>query len=118
MITKQQIIKGISEYVKNEILVKIDDQVTRLTIGGFVVALEVNPDLLDILFSNPLVSSLITKNGDQYELDKAFEVVTKTLDRYGSLPITIPPIKYLSPAEKKLSFSSDDIQKLKAYIES
>ena len=50
MITKQQIIKGISEYVKNEILVKIDDQVTRLTIGGFVVALEINPDLLDILF--------------------------------------------------------------------
>ena len=51
-----------------------------------------------------------------YDIDSAVEILEKTIDEYGDFPVVIPAIKFLSPNEKELTFTSRDIRKLKNYI--
>ena len=114
--TKQQVINGLTRYVKNEMLNKITDRPFKMGMATVISLLETNPHLADKILDNDLIEMVFaSKNKDMYEIDN-LEVVARTLDEHGDLPIHIGGIKFISPEAKELVFSGNDIRRLKDYI--
>ena len=114
MVTKEQIIKGVIQYARNEVINKIADRPLKIILETGVSMLEINPSIADPVFRNSFVSGL-EKEGS-YDIDTISEIIEKTMKMYGNFPVTIPAIKFISPVEKELFFDVGDIQKLKKYI--
>ena len=115
-VTKSQIVNGVVNYAKSEILTKISDKPIKMMLAAGISALEANPAIADNVFRNEIFSAILNENDGAYDIDVAFEIVEKTMDEYGGFPITIPAVKFISPNEKQLTFSSGDVKKLKQYI--
>lgn len=112
-VTRGQLVSGIVKFAKSDVLAKIPDKPFKMTLSAIVNLIEVKPEAANVIFENPLLKS---ENG-MYDIDLLEQVITKTIDEYGDFPVTIPAIKFISPTEKELRFTSEDVRKLKGYIE-
>lgn len=72
--------------------------------------IEVKPELAD-----KYLSAMANENG-MYDIELFESVMCRTMDEYGEFTVTIPAIKFLSPEQKELRFSGEDVRKLKDYI--
>ena len=117
-VTKQQIVNGIVKYAELEVIDKILDRSFKIIIAIAVKALEANPNLIDPILDNSMVSTLLNKTSKgTYNLDAISDIIQSTINEYGAFPLKLPAIKFISPEEKELNFNSDDIRKLKECIE-
>lgn len=118
MLSKNQIVNGLSKYIESEVIAKIEDKALQIILALGVTALNRNHDLIDVVLDNQFISYLIKKNDeDKYDLDDVFDIINDTLKTYGKLPVTIPAIKFISPTEKTLRFSTEDVSKLRSFME-
>lgn len=115
-VSKAQIINGIVKYAKAEIINKITDKPLKMLLATGVSMLEVNSSIADSIFDNDFISKILSENGGMCDIDSAIDVIEKTMNEYGDFPVTIPAIKFISPVEKQLTFTVNDIRKLKEYI--
>lgn len=115
-ITKQQIVNGVIQYVKNEVVNKITDRPLKMLIAAAVSALELNPDLADVIFKNEHIAGIMHRDGDQYDVEDVFKIIEKTMEEYGDFPVVIPAIKFLVQEPKEMTFTAGDIRKLKKYL--
>ena len=113
-VTKGQMINGVIRFMKSDVIAKIPDKPFRMTLSALVNLIEVKPEVADTIFETPFLKS----QTGMYDIDLLENIVTKTIDEYGDFPITVPAIKFISPTEKELRFTSEDVRKLKSYIES
>lgn len=117
-VTKQQIVNGTIKYIKDEVINKITDKPFKIALAVGVSMAEKKPEIVDKFFEDDTISKLLNKRSDEtYDIEEISEILEKTLNEYGDFPVKIPAIKFISPTEKELSFSSSDIRKLKSYIE-
>ena len=115
-ITKSQIVDGLIRYVKSDVINKITDKPLKMIIAAAVSAIELNPALADTVLDNEMISSIIRRDGDWYDIDAAFDIIERTMSEYGEFPIVVPAIKFISPTEKTLSFGAGDVRRLREYI--
>lgn len=111
-VSKAQIINGVVNYMKAEVISKIPDKGFRMTLSAMVNLAEARPEVCDVIFNHPLLHS----ESGVYDIDLLDQVLIKTIEEYGDFPITIPAIKFISPTEKEMRFTADDVRKLKNYI--
>lgn len=116
-ISKQQIIKGVTEYAKKELIDKIDDKSLKRVIGLSISVLTVKPQIVNEYLENGVVSSLISTENGKIDLDLIFSVLIENVREYGAFEFVIPSIPLLSKYEFTLKFTDNDIKKLKTYIE-
>ena len=115
-VTKQQLIDGVVKYAKSEIIEKVSDKPLKIIISTAVSMLETNPNIVDGLFKNQFISALLGEKDGFYNLDSFANALGNSMKEYGDFPISIPAMKFISPTEKQLTFSLNDISKLKSYI--
>ena len=121
-VDKQRIIDGIVSYIDNEVVPKIvNDKAMQIIISVGANTLRGNPAAADKLFNNGVVAVVakheVIDSKDTYDLDGLFSLVEDSVAKYGYFPIILPVIPFVSPTEKELKFSSEDIEMLKTYIE-
>lgn len=121
-VEKQRIINGIVSYIDSEVVPKIvNDKAMQIIISVGANTLRGNPSTVDKLLSNGIVSAVakheVIDGKDTYDLDGLFSLVEDSVTKYGYFPIILPAIPFVSPTEKELKFSSEDIEMLKTYIE-
>lgn len=121
-VEKQKIINGFVSYVDCEIVPKItNDKAMQIIISVGANTLRGNPAAADKLFNNGIVAAVakheVVDGKDTYDLDGMFSLVEGGIAKHGYFPITLPAIPFVSPTEKELKFSSEDIAMLKTYIE-
>ena len=109
--TREQILSGLEKYVVNDVISKIQDKALCIILDTALALLKRKPELLDKYLNTPLFK---TDNG--YDVDMMAETVKGSLKKLGAFPVVIPAIPFVSPTEKILSFSADDIDNLVAYI--
>jgi len=51
-----------------------------------------------------------------FDIDLLEQVLVKTIEEHGDFPLTIPAIKFISPTEKELRFTADDVRRMRNYI--
>lgn len=117
-VTKEQIVNGTIKYIHEEVINKITDKPLKIALAIGVSVIDKKPEIVDEFFDNDKVEKIFNKRVDgTYDIGEITDVVEKTLAQYGDFPIKIPAIKFISPTEKELSFSTSDVRKLREYIE-
>lgn len=117
-VTKEQIVNGIMSFVESEVVPQVGDKATQIIIGTAVNLLKTNTALIDNFFGNPMVQTVFHKSEDgTYEIEDVFQSMADSIKKYGPFPVEIPPVPFISPSEKMLSFSEADINEIKRRIE-
>lgn len=117
MVTKKELLTGIVKFVKNEVVPYIGDRGLKMILSAALYAVDAKPDIADAFFTNPLVATILQVEDGKYDTDLVFKVIDNLVEEYGGIPVTIPPIKFITATEHTLTFYSGDVAKLKEYVE-
>lgn len=119
-VSRTQIVKGVSDYIQSDVLPKMaDERAIQIIMSIAVNAVAANNKLVDSLFANDVVRSMIDDDGSgTYEIAGVADAMRKAIDQYGSFPFNIPAIPLVSPHEITLRLNADDIETMKHRIES
>ena len=117
-VDKTKIINGLVSYVEGEVIPKIsDDKAMQIILSIGVNTLKGNKALTNRFFDNEVIKIMGQYENGTYDLDAIFIAARDSISKYGYLPVKIPAISFISPTEKELKFSAEDIRVLKSYIE-
>lgn len=111
MVTKEQLIKGIINYIEKEIMPYLSTA-NKWLVGTIVVlANRKSNEIINELCSNGFLKSLDVVNDEGLiNLELLCESIKSSADKYGDLIMDIPCIG-------TLKFSSKDIDSIKQYID-
>ena len=119
-IKSEQLVTGVIKYLNVEIIPCIEDKFTKLLLRTMTISVESNLDsytkLVDEFVRKPFISDLLKTEKDVFEIESLIDAVRQAVNECGELVIKIPPVKFISPEEKTLSFNNADISKLKQYL--
>ena len=116
MVTKKELLTGVVKFVKNEVIPNIGDRSLKMVISAGLYAVDAKPDIVESFFSNPLAATILQVEDGKYDTELVFKVLDNLVGEYGGIPITIPPIKFVTATENTLTFHEGDIAKLKEYV--
>lgn len=118
-VTKEQIVDGIFRYGDNEIMPRIDVKMVRQMVGATLLAIKLEPSIMDKILETPMVSAALKENGGLYDLEFAEKILCETVRTYGPIEFTPPIPKFLMGGAENKSFRFDetDIRKLRSMIE-
>lgn len=116
MITKKELLVGVIKFVKNEVIPHISEKSLRIVLSGALYAIDAKPAIVDPFLNSPIVSAILQGENGMYDTDMIFAMLENLAKDYGGIPVTIPPIKFVTSTETTLTFYSGDIAKLKEYV--
>ena len=119
MYTKKQIADGIVKFINNDLMTSEDvmnNKHLRFSLCMAKKALHMNPDVLDSFMESPIVSSVIQREGEEYDIDMFVKTMKNVLIEYDSYSIMIPKIPMFAPKESVLKITGQDVDKLVSYI--
>lgn len=118
-ITKEQLVKGFAQYLENDVIPQMsDDKAIQILLDFLIGCIQSNPQMADMILENNTVKMFCKCNEEgTYEVEEIFSRFFDSVKKYGYFPIVIPPIRFVSPKEKTLSFTESDIAELKKRIE-
>lgn len=115
--TRANVLRGIADYIEREMIPTITDIPIKIAVGALNYRLRNIPDSFNPLFEKPAVRMLLAESADGLiDVDATLNGVIGSLQSYGNLVLTIPPIPLISKQEYTLTFTSQDVDKLKQYI--
>ena len=116
MVTKKELLTGVILFVKNEVIPNISDKALKMVMSAALYAIDAKPDIIDPFVNNAVVSAILQGNDGSYDVDTTINILKKLAADYGGIPITIPPIKFITSSETILTFHESDLTCLKGYI--
>lgn len=109
MVTKKQFIAGIGNYIDDEIIPKLPTSGKWAMSTLSIIALKRSEGLIDSLKNVEMIKQLQLIMDDNIDIDVLCDALCESAKKYGDLSITIPMVGLLT-------FSGDDIYKLKQYF--
>ena len=118
-VTRPQIINGLTGYIQQEILPKMeDDRALKILFSVAVNAIKANDKLIDKYLSNDIVRALIDDDGSgNYDIERLMDWIRTSVEEYGAFPVIVPPIPLVSPREITLRLGPSDIIAIQRQIE-
>ena len=118
-VSRNQIVKGVTDYVQNEVLPKMDnDRAVQIILSIAVNAATANSKLVDSIFDNDIVRSMLDDDGTgTYEINGLADAMRAAVQQYGSFPVRIPAIPLVSPREITLALNASDVDAMRMRIE-
>ena len=116
-ITKQQMINGATRYIRNEVIPHIPDKGVRVVLEMLASTGEMQPAIFGKYLDAPLVAAILQEKDGFYDLDVAEATLVKAMEASGGLELTVPAIPLISPREKVMTFTANDVKSLKRYME-
>ena len=118
-VTKSQIVNGITAFVQQEIMPKMeDDRALKILFSVGVNAIKANDALIDKWLSNDIIRALIDDDrSGSYDVERLMDWIRASVEEYGSFPVTVPPIPLISPREITLKLGPADIAAIQRHIE-
>ena len=118
-VTKSQIVNGITAFVQQEVLPKMEnDQALKILLSVAVNAIKANSKLIDKWLDNDIIRALLDDDGTgNYDVDRLMSLIKSSVEEYGYFPVSIPPIPLISPKEITLKLGPADIVAIQRHIE-
>ena len=116
MATKKELLTAIIKFAKNEVITHISEKPLRMVLSAVLYTVDSKPDIIDPFLNNSVVAAVLQGENGEYDTSLLFGVLDNLTHEYGGIPITIPPIKFVTSSETTLTFYSGDIEKLKEYV--
>ena len=118
-VSRTQIVDGVADYIKRDILPKMaDDRAVQIIFTIAVNAAMANDRLVDSVFDNEIVRSMLEDDGSgTYEIGGIVDAMRSAINEFGAFPVSIPAIPLVSPREITLTLNGEDIEAIKRRIE-
>ena len=118
MITKKQLLTGVIKFIRAEVIPHVADRDRSLKIvmSAALYAVDAKPDVVEPFFPNPIVSAILQGENGEYDTSTIFAVLDSVIQEYGGIPVTIPPIKFVTTTETTFTFHAGDVDTLKNYL--
>ena len=116
MVTKKKLLTAIIKFVKNEVIPHISEKPLKMVLSAAIYTVDSKPDIIDPFLNNPVVAAILQGDSGEYDTALLFGVLDSLVTEYGGIPVTIPPIKFITSTETTLTFYSGDVEKLKWYV--
>ena len=118
-VTKGQIVHGIADYVRGEILPKMgDNRAMQIILSIGANAVFANSRTVDAVFENSIIRALLEDDGTgTYEVGALADAMRDAVEQYGSFPVHIPAVPLLSPNEITLNLGAGDVDAMRRRIE-
>lgn len=118
-VSRTQIVKGISDYIQNDIIPKMDnDRAVQIMLSIVVNAAAANSKMIDTVMANDIVRAMLDDDGSgTYETSGLVCAMRNAINQYGSFPVNIPAIPLVSPHEITLRLNADDVDAISRRIE-
>lgn len=120
-IKSDTLLKGIMSYINDCMIPAIDDTFMKITLKTITITsstkMESYKQILDNYINTDFGKSFLKVDENGYfEIETLIDAVRQAMNDCGELKITFPAIKFLSPQEKILTFTANDISNLKQCI--
>ena len=118
-VTKSQIVNGLTGYIQQEILPKMeDDRALKILFSVAVNAIKANDKLIDKYLDSDILRALIdADDSGTYDIERLMDWIKTSVEEYGAFPVCVPPIPLISPREITLKLSAPDIMAIQRHIE-
>ena len=115
---KAAIVEGLTEYIEQEIIPSIADVPLQIILyfGVRLLRKDKEQRIISELLNSDIAKLVIQCENDVYDLSDLISTAKESVSHFGRFPVKIPPIKFVSPEEKVITFSAEDIDKLSAAI--
>ena len=119
-VTKSQIVHGVTDYIQDNILPQLGNgRAMQIIVSIGANAIAANNKIVDALFDNQIVRAMLDDDGSgTYDLAVLVDAMAKSIQQFGSFPVQVPAIPFISPAEFTLSLNADDVAAMRSRIES
>ena len=110
-VTQDKIATGMARYIRSEMMPKIPDRGFRVVLDAAAAMMEINPRIVESMLSSSLTAAVLRRTEDGlYDVETVSEALAQAAESQGGLPVVIPAIPLISPTEKSLNFSANDIR--------
>ena len=118
-VSKTQIVQGITDYIKNDILPKMEnDRAVQIILAIAVNAAAANSSMIESIFDNEIILKMLDDNGSgTYDVGSLADAMKSAINQYGSFPVNIPSIPLVSPREITLNLNAEDVDAIRRRIE-
>ena len=119
-VTKSQIVHGVTDYIQTEILPNlVNGKGLQIIVSIGANAVAANYKIADAVFDNSMVRALLDDDGSgTYDVSGLADAMRKSIEQYGSFPVQIPAIPFVSPDQITLKLTAEDVAAMKSRIES
>lgn len=117
MVTKKELLTGVVRFVKGEVIPTVSDKSLKMVLSAALYAIDAKPHIIDPFLSNPVIATILHGEDGKYDTDVVFGILSNLVKEYGGIPITIPPIRFVTSTENTLTFREADVDRLKQYVE-
>lgn len=116
IVNKSDMINGVCRYIDEQVVPSLeDDKAMQIILSVCINYLKSNRNI-ESLFDNEYIKLLLCEESGGYNIDILFSSISSAIEKYGYFPVTLPPIKFISPTQKELKFSKSDVNMLLKYI--
>ena len=117
-IDKNTIINGLTRYVETQVIPAVPDKGFQIMIAIGVNAVRSNKQILNRFLDNDMFRTIADydEKDQTYDIDKICNVLKESISSVGYFPVKIPAVSFVSPVEKELKFSAEDIDVMKEYM--
>jgi hypothetical protein len=116
-ITRQQMMSGAARYIRGEVIPHIPDKSIKVALDVLAGMVEMSTQAISKYLDMPIVAAVLQEQDGFYDLDMIEAALTKAMDSYGGLELTVPAIPLISPQPKSMTFTANDIRAMKRYME-
>ena len=119
-INAEQLRSGFIKYLSAEVIPCVEDTFTKLALKTFAITTTNSAPayikVLEEMISRPFAADLLKVEDGCFDVESIIDAIRQAVNECGELTIKIPPLKFISPQEKTLRFSANDISSLKQYL--
>ena len=119
-INAEQLLSGFIKYLSAEVIPCVEDTFTKLALKTFTITTTNSAPayikVLEDIISKPFAADLLKVEDGCFDIESIIDAIRQAVNECGELTIKIPPVKFISPQEKTLRFSANDISSLKQYL--
>ena len=112
-INAEQLLSGFIKYLSAEVIPCVEDTFTKLALKTFTITTTNSAPayikVLEEMISRPFAADLLKVEDGCFDVESIIDAIRQAVNECGELTIKIPPVKFISPQEKTLRFSANDI---------
>lgn len=109
MITKQQLMGGIADYIDDEIIPNLPTNGKWAMSVLSIIAMKRSESIVDELIKSSILQTIGVVSDEKIDSELVLIAMKETADKYGKMIISVPMVG-------QLSFDGEDIDKLQQYL--
>ena len=118
IVTIDKVRNAITKYIEQDLAPVITDKGFQFAVSFISELIKQDTPLIEAYLRQPMIAAFVPWNeeGKGYDISKLMTALKNTLNRCSVLPVKIPAIPFISPEEKEIKFTINDIDRLEQYL--